>query len=448
MCPYRFVGMMRTSAPGRGEGGCEDMETNLVDPLPATGLQEQLVALGPARVRAGRVHNGPTARSERDLREALSSFLSGSGSARPVRAEIAKSWRRVASRGLQPERFDPPYDSELEQGSRLERAAAPVMDQLGDDLAGTGSSLLLTDERAHVIDRRVSDPHLEARLDQILLAPGFYYAEDGVGTNGIGSALAEREAAFVRGGEHFADALVDMACAGAPITDHREGRVLGVIDITCPATSANSLMLPFAKQAAWEIEQRLLEGTSAIERVLHERFLNARRHVKGPLALVSEYTMMPNPAAARIVAPSDHVLLWDWASRMIATGERSKRDLSLAHGAAVIEACEPVQDGGTMVGALIQLRALESHACGEDGGVSSAPRPTFGWSSLTESEHSVADLVAEGLTNREAATRLLLSPHTVDAHLRHIYRKLGIRSRVELARLVTEHSQSGAPAAS
>jgi DNA-binding CsgD family transcriptional regulator len=446
MCPRQLIGMMHTSA-GTGErGGCDDMETNLVDPLPPMGLQDQLVTacVSPA----GQVHNDAIARSERDLREALSSFLTGSGSARPVRAEIVNSWRRVASRGLQPERFDPPYDPDFEPGSRLQRAAAPVMNQLGDDLAGTGSSLLLTDEHAHVIDRRVSDPRLQARLDQILLAPGFYYAEDGVGTNGIGSALAERGPAFVRGGEHFADALIDMACAGAPVTDHRNGQVLGVIDITCPASNANSLMLPFAKQAAWEIEQRLLEDASAIERVLHQRFLNARRRVKGALAMVGEYTMMPNPAAARIIAPSDHVLLWDWASRMIATGERSNRDLSLTNGAAVIEACEPVQDGGAMVGALIQLRALESSASGENGGVSFADRPTFGWSSLTETERSVADLVAEGLTNREAATRLLLSPHTVDAHLRHIYRKLAIRSRVELARLVTEHSQSVAPAAS
>jgi DNA-binding CsgD family transcriptional regulator len=38
------------------------------------------------------------------------------------------------------------------------------------------------------------------------------------------------------------------------------------------------------------------------------------------------------------------------------------------------------------------------------------------------------------------AARLFLSPHTVDAHLRHIYRKLGIASRVELARMVTEQT--------
>jgi DNA-binding NarL/FixJ family response regulator len=53
---------------------------------------------------------------------------------------------------------------------------------------------------------------------------------------------------------------------------------------------------------------------------------------------------------------------------------------------------------------------------------------------LTEAEAAVADLVAMGLSNRDVATRLLVSPHTVDAHLRHIYSKLGISSRVQLTR--------------
>jgi DNA-binding CsgD family transcriptional regulator len=53
----------------------------------------------------------------------------------------------------------------------------------------------------------------------------------------------------------------------------------------------------------------------------------------------------------------------------------------------------------------------------------------------------VARLVAEGLTNREAAERLFVSPHTVNSHLRHVFAKLGINSRVELARLARDHEQ-------
>jgi DNA-binding CsgD family transcriptional regulator len=58
-----------------------------------------------------------------------------------------------------------------------------------------------------------------------------------------------------------------------------------------------------------------------------------------------------------------------------------------------------------------------------------------GWGSLTEAERSVAVLVAEGLSNPAIATRLFVSRHTVESHLKHAYAKLGISSRVELAGL-------------
>jgi DNA-binding CsgD family transcriptional regulator len=54
---------------------------------------------------------------------------------------------------------------------------------------------------------------------------------------------------------------------------------------------------------------------------------------------------------------------------------------------------------------------------------------------LTEQELQIARFVAEGLTNREVAAQLFLSPRTIDFHLRNVYRKLGISSRTALARL-------------
>ena len=65
----------------------------------------------------------------------------------------------------------------------------------------------------------------------------------------------------------------------------------------------------------------------------------------------------------------------------------------------------------------------------------SAPPSPDGWSGLTESERAVVRLVVEGLTNREVAERLFLSPHTVSTHLRHAFEKLHLNSRVELTRL-------------
>jgi DNA-binding CsgD family transcriptional regulator len=69
-------------------------------------------------------------------------------------------------------------------------------------------------------------------------------------------------------------------------------------------------------------------------------------------------------------------------------------------------------------------------------------RPTFGWDSLSETERRVADLVARGYSNKEIAGRLYMSHRTVGSHLYRIFPKLGLRSRVELTRLVVERSAS------
>lgn len=67
-------------------------------------------------------------------------------------------------------------------------------------------------------------------------------------------------------------------------------------------------------------------------------------------------------------------------------------------------------------------------------------RTADGWGSLTGTEQRISCLVAQGLTNRRIADQLFISVHTVAYHLRQIFRKLNVRSRVELARHVLEHS--------
>jgi DNA-binding CsgD family transcriptional regulator len=69
-------------------------------------------------------------------------------------------------------------------------------------------------------------------------------------------------------------------------------------------------------------------------------------------------------------------------------------------------------------------------------------RPTRGWAALTDSELAVVRLVAAGLTNREVAERLYVSPHTVNGHLRHAFDKLGINSRVALTRIAAQHPEA------
>jgi len=74
-------------------------------------------------------------------------------------------------------------------------------------------------------------------------------------------------------------------------------------------------------------------------------------------------------------------------------------------------------------------------------------RPKTGWTSLTDTERAVSDLVAKGLTNQQIAGEMFLSTHTVAFHLRQVFRKLDISSRVDLARVFTEQAQLAGPAA-
>jgi len=80
-------------------------------------------------------------------------------------------------------------------------------------------------------------------------------------------------------------------------------------------------------------------------------------------------------------------------------------------------------------------------------GPRTAPFPTTkehrpdgsGWARLTDRERTVARLAGYALTNQQIANRLRISPHTVNFHLRQVFRKLGIDSRVSLARIVEAH---------
>jgi predicted ATPase/class 3 adenylate cyclase/DNA-binding CsgD family transcriptional regulator len=67
-------------------------------------------------------------------------------------------------------------------------------------------------------------------------------------------------------------------------------------------------------------------------------------------------------------------------------------------------------------------------------------RPTSGWASLTPTELDVVRLVSEGLTNSDIASRLFVSPRTVQTHLTHVYTKLGLSSRVQLVQEAARHA--------
>jgi DNA-binding CsgD family transcriptional regulator len=68
-------------------------------------------------------------------------------------------------------------------------------------------------------------------------------------------------------------------------------------------------------------------------------------------------------------------------------------------------------------------------------------RPSSGWGALTPTELEVVKLAAEGCTNPEIGTRLFMSRGTVKTHLAHVYAKLGIANRTELATVAAAHQR-------
>lgn len=353
-----------------------------------------------------------------------------------VSEAIQLSWQRSADAGLPPEHVHVPFDADVDDRSRLRWAAAPALAAVSTDLADVPVALLLSDHTGHLVERWAGSAKTSDLMDDIGAAPGYVCREELVGTNSIGLALLTSAPAVVLGFEHYADNLTGVSCTSTAIVDPATGKLLGVVNATCPAKTYNPVMAALVGRVVAETRHRLLEDSPVPSPALRAAFLNARRRSKGPLAAVSANTMFFNTAAGPILtAPADRALLWAWAEQAIHQQKGTLRAVLAFTSGPRTTRCEPVYDGSTLAGAIVRLGPRSAPA-----GADSAVADRFsGWSNLTDAEHSIAEQVARGLTNRETAALLFISPHTVDYHLRQIFRTLGVQSRVELARVVERH---------
>ncbi len=151
----------------------------------------------------------------------------------------------------------------------------------------------------------------------------------------------------------------------------------------------------------------------------------------GDLELATEHALASALAADQIGAPVEAALSRTLAGRALAqSGQRDRAVSELQHAAAELHACGALR---YRAAAERELRHLGHH-------VHRRTRPgkpaAVGTESLTEREHQVARLVVDRKTNPEIAAALFLSPKTVETHLRHIFHKLGVTSRVEVARII------------
>ena len=200
---------------------------------------------------------------------------------------------------------------------------------MAEDLSSVSMSVFLADPSGRILDRSVADAKLRGQLDSVMLAPGFRFSEDDVGTNALGLALLKSTPVIIRGEEHYMDALTAMVCAAAPIIDPATDVVLGAVDLTGPTGASDALMLALARQAAHSIGERLLDKATVADRALLEYFVRERRRARGPIAAINDRELITNAAAARMIGQDDHPALWQWASESLAAHSTGLRTLNL-----------------------------------------------------------------------------------------------------------------------
>ncbi|MET3807271.1 transcriptional regulator of acetoin/glycerol metabolism [Nakamurella sp. UYEF19] len=226
-----------------------------------------------------------------------------------VRAPILTSWQRSRAFRVLADRPDLRYVKDPNPHSPLMLSSEPILRQLHEQLTDSAVSIVLTDANGLVLDRRSSRGQLSRHLDQVNLAPGFSYAENLVGTNGVGTTLESGTPTLVSGHEHYAENLERLTCAGAPIHHPVSGALLGAIDLTTWAKEPGSLLMTLAVTTASSIERNMLTQASQGEMALFRDYMSACQHAGGVVVAISDELVMMNDQARQTLNSSDQAAL-------------------------------------------------------------------------------------------------------------------------------------------
>ncbi|WP_429816085.1 helix-turn-helix domain-containing protein [Ensifer sp. B1-9] len=179
---------------------------------------------------------------------------------------VAASWRRCMTlHKLAPEEARTPLrllDSEFlsvrERSGELLAEAGIELDRLFATVGKAGCCLLLTDNDGVALERRgaVGD---DADFRGVGLWSGTVWSEASVGTNGIGTAIADERAVVIQRDQHFLSRNIGLSCATAPIRDHR-GRLAAAIDISTCRDDASEITMSILSQAVRDAAARIEAG--------------------------------------------------------------------------------------------------------------------------------------------------------------------------------------------
>jgi PAS domain-containing protein len=246
----------------------------------------------------------------RALHRAHDAVMSGAQPPTSVRGVVSRSWSRVLRFGLDPSQSNVRDGVSLEelQGRRDRSPLHLVVDELRAVLSSVADAShfisVITDADG-VILWREGAPGVLRRADGLGFAPGAAWTEDHVGTNAIGTALAESAPVQLFSAEHFEQGQHPWYCTAAPVHDPRTGDLLGIVDVSGPAMTLHPAIGALIHTATKLAEARLWQH----HRQRLDRLRVSAEHIPGPLLVVDDDGWVAHQsglgAVDRIAAPAE-----------------------------------------------------------------------------------------------------------------------------------------------
>ena len=205
-----------------------------------------------------------------------------SGDRPPVepRRLVARSWQRVQAQGVDPDRREPPgpldaTQVELRRTTSLLQGVLPELRAALTAVAEDARHVMVVTDADGVLLWREGSTRVRHRADALGFTEGARWTEGAVGTNAIGTALAEDAPVQIFSAEHFVRSHHGWTCTACPVHDPRSGELLGVVDVSGPAETVHPTTVALVGTAVKLAEASLWRH--------HERRLNALRTVATPV---------------------------------------------------------------------------------------------------------------------------------------------------------------------
>lgn len=183
----------------------------------------------------------------RALARTREAVMAGSRPAARPRSLVSRSWSRTLGHGLDPDGPNPrqvflPADYEQRRRNSVLRQVVEEFRTVVGTYADAAHCILVVTDADGVILWRHGSARVLLRADQLGFGEGALWTERAVGTNAIGTAIAEAAPVQLFAAEHFEQGQVPWYCTAAPIHDPRTGEMVGVVDISGPALALHPMV--------------------------------------------------------------------------------------------------------------------------------------------------------------------------------------------------------------